>query len=515
MDCFADQNDDSCSTETYRHVSSPEMFDSETESDIEMKGGEHNDDALITRIPEISQAELVAKSDKALLSRINKYLSGVPPPPKHTISQRDCADFLEHIYKNRELFLSGFCPLPGEHSESTIQSTKLQSKEDDSGNIYQLITRTASRNLTNHFDACDPPADSTENVELVRINGDNLSTQCSVPNKVDMSVNVITKVSPIRDNSNVSQEQSSLLYHTISEKEAVTLAWPEAYFHKFYGMHYNRSRVVEDFENLTIKLCERYVGAETQSTCNIWFSKQPSSPKKRSLLAKRVNGQSPEKRLTHLARRRKTFSSANLQGLAEKKQFMVQINPPTDRAGPSKLLHASSVDTQKIKRVLFSTLNKNETKLEDNKPIISREESRKRKYEDELQGPRVKWPKSLSFDCAHELENTSKIGWERHSSSNLLMKTTDTSFNQGKNELSDTHRKKLFWAVTEALRSKGIDMSHPKFKQYATHLARTIKKYMPDLENRDIPRKPGSTSERMLKLAKHHVLLLIDTRPTD
>lgn len=85
---------------------------------------------------------------------------------------------------------------------------------------------------------------------------------------------------------------------------------------------------MEDFENLTVKLCERYVGAETQSTCNVWFSKQPTgSPKKRSSLAKRVNGQSPEKRLTHLAKRRKTFSSANLQGLglAEKRRFMVQI----------------------------------------------------------------------------------------------------------------------------------------------------------------------------------------------
>lgn len=238
MDCFADQNDDSRSTETYRHVSSPEMFDSETESDIEMKAGEHNDDAVITRTPEkISQAELVVKSDKALLSRINKYLSGVPPPPKHTISQRDCANFLEHIYKNRELFLSGFCPLPGEHSEYTVQNTKLQNKEADSGNIYQF-TRNASRNLTNHFNACDPPADGTENVELVKVNDDrdNLNIQCSVPNKVDMSVNVITKVLPIRNNSNVSQEQSSLLYHTISEKEAVTLAWPEAYFHKFYGI---------------------------------------------------------------------------------------------------------------------------------------------------------------------------------------------------------------------------------------------------------------------------------------
>lgn len=85
---------------------------------------------------------------------------------------------------------------------------------------------------------------------------------------------------------------------------------------------------MEEYENLTVKLCERYVGAETQSTCNIWFSKQPpGSAKKRSLLAKRENGQSPSKRLTHLARRRKTFSSANLQGLglSDKRQLVVQI----------------------------------------------------------------------------------------------------------------------------------------------------------------------------------------------
>lgn len=83
---------------------------------------------------------------------------------------------------------------------------------------------------------------------------------------------------------------------------------------------------MEEFENLTVKLCERYIGAETQSTCNIWFSKQPS-PRKRSLLAKRENGQSPGKRLTYLARRRRTFSSANLQGLGvtDKRQLMLQI----------------------------------------------------------------------------------------------------------------------------------------------------------------------------------------------
>lgn len=85
---------------------------------------------------------------------------------------------------------------------------------------------------------------------------------------------------------------------------------------------------MEEFENLTVKLCERYIGAETQSTCNIWFSKQPSgSARKRSLLIKRRNGQSPEKRLTHLAKRRRTFCSANLQGLGltDKRQLMIPI----------------------------------------------------------------------------------------------------------------------------------------------------------------------------------------------
>lgn len=114
-------------------------------------------------------------------------------------------------------------------------------------------------------------------------------------------------------------------------------------------------------------------------------------------------------------------------------------SPPSDHAGPSKLLGTSNTaDTQKIKRVLFSTPKKNES--DDAKQTSSREESRKRKCEEELQGPRLKWAKSLSFDCTHELKNTSKITWDRHSSSNILSKN-DTSFSQGKNELSDIHKK--------------------------------------------------------------------------
>lgn len=112
-------------------------------------------------------------------------------------------------------------------------------------------------------------------------------------------------------------------------------------------------------------------------------------------------------------------------------------SPPSDHPGPSKLLGTNNTDTQKIKRVLFSPPKK---ESEDAKQTSSREESRKRKCEEETQGSRLKWAKSLSFDCTHELKNTSKITWDRHSSSNILSKN-ETSFNQGKNELSNTHKK--------------------------------------------------------------------------
>lgn len=71
---------------------------------------------------------------------------------------------------------------------------------------------------------------------------------------------------------------------------------------------------------------------------------------------------------------------------------------------------------------------------------------------------------------------------------------------------------KLLWAVAEALRGKGIGIKDPMFKQYAASLARKVRMYMPELENKNVPRKPGSTSDRMLKLAKRHVLLIVEAK---
>nr|XP_034183988.1 uncharacterized protein LOC117606086 [Osmia lignaria]XP_034183989.1 uncharacterized protein LOC117606086 [Osmia lignaria] len=592
MDCCPSNRVRSPRTEKeLPNISSPEMFDSDNEDDNKNNETLTNEVTVVASPEKPSQADLIAKSDNSLLIKINKYLSGVPPPPKHTICRTDCSEFLIRIYENKHLFYTPRV-LPEEPLQQGINQEFLEKHKENISTInsYQR-SKSTLRNLSSAFDACDPQCQSnvSNNIPTVdlksNVSSDNCTLKQVVPNTENSVLNTVENViKPLNPehvqattNNNetklfcTSEKKQSLFYNTIKEEQASTLTWPEAYHHKFHGIHYNRNKAVEDFENFLPKLCERYIGAETQSTCTVWFSKQaPGSAKKRNLLAKCNNGQSPGKRLNHLTKRRRTFSSANLKGLIpnNKKLLVLNIKKPTvkkgksprgksprgrsprrtpksstkkrvarrlvldgpsplkakietskralfqssppDLAGPSKTLISGS-NPQNIKRALFIQ-NSKENEFEDI-PKVS-EESRKRKSEEELEGSRFKWAKSLSFDCPHEVHNNSAPSWERYSSSNVIEKSKP-SVTEGRNELSDIHRKKLLWAVAEALRSEGVGMSHPKFKPYATNLVRIIKKLMPELENKNIPRKLGSTSDRMLKLAKHHVLSVINARPTD
>lgn len=171
--------------------------------------------------------------------------------------------------------------------------------------------------------------------------------------------------------------------------------------------------------------------------------RKPTHKKGKSPRGKSPRGKSPRGKSPRSSAKKKAVRRLMLDGpspyktkLETSKRALFQ-SPPSDHAGPSKLSINNS-DSQKIKRVLFATPRKDES--ENLKQASLKEESRKRKCEEELQGPRLKWAKSLSFDCMHEIKNTSKVTWDRHSSSNVLSKN-NTSFNQGRNELSDSHRK--------------------------------------------------------------------------
>ncbi|KAH0548427.1 uncharacterized protein LOC123274526 [Cotesia glomerata] len=577
----------------------------------------------VKKIPphKLTQEELIIQSDSYLLTRTNKSVTGIPPPPKFTMCQSDCTDFLNHIRNNRKYFWAD--PFSDDDkisndevaTSTTINSTittttdsRSSTKSDLKAPIISEIISTSRprslRNLTNAFDACDQSS-SLASVMRTELSNDSAVTDCcsnTQTNSTSTSTETInervnisnfnnnlhehelsslssltasmasistTKSISVKDNDrhvtfDIPKEKYLAIFRTIDDKRAKSLPWPIIYKHRAPGIHYNRNKFIEEFENLSTKLCERYIGNETQSTCTIWFTKQaPGSAKKRTLLGKRAIGQSPGKRLSHLARRRKTFSSANLQCMAEKKQIVLNVKKPIikkgksprgksprgksprssakkrlsrrlildgqsprktkletskralfqspthDRAGPSgKSAPLSMNNPQKIKRALFPTAQKKETVTSN-----AEEMTKKRKSDEELEGPRVKWPKSLSFDCTYNNLDSSRESWssDRYLTGNVHLKNESLS-QPAKVGLSDNNRKKLLWAVYQALQSRGINMEHPKFKQYANQLARTVRKYMPDLENRNIPRKPGSTCDRMLKLANIHVLLVVEAK---
>ncbi|XP_046753399.1 uncharacterized protein LOC124416415 isoform X2 [Diprion similis] len=608
MDCvYTESNETFKDSEVIDQAPSPDMFGSDTE-DAPKSNSEPDQLDIKDEDSEICQADLVAKSDSQLLNRIHEALSGVPPPPSVTISQMDCNDFLRCIKQNSHLFWPrGLCEEKnldqiGSQDSSNVNQKLLNSESTNlaasgsSNTFYQQI-KSGSRNLMNAFDACDSSSvrrneqhchgkSDNENCEKTLVNKKLSDPNLAVESDSSTLSNFVchnstlTLLNDSREsrttisvNETTNEDKPSLLnYRTIIDCDPATLEWPEAYAHKHHGIHYNRSIAVEDFEYLSIKLCERYVGAETQSTCHPWFTKQaPGSATKRKMLGRRNVGQSPGRRLSHLARRRRAFSSANLQGmgLTDKRQVVLDIkktlikkgksprgkgirgksprssakkraarrltmegssprkskletskralfqSPPGDRAGPSRIntiRPVPSLNPQKIKRALFPTPNKKD----DVEKRVSFEDTKKRKSEDDLEGPRPKWAKSLSFDCPRGLEKkqTPDCKIERHSTGSVLAKS-EGAVKYRKGELTETNKKKLLWAVAEALRGKGIGMNHPQFKQYGSLLARTVRKSMPDLENQNIPRKPGSTSDRMLKFAKQYVLTIVDPKPTN
>ncbi|XP_052894862.1 uncharacterized protein LOC128302153 [Anopheles moucheti] len=105
------------------------------------------------------------------------------------------------------------------------------------------------------------------------------------------------------------QQQQCLTKPTHSTDDLASLKWPELKKHRAHGLHYNRSRVSESFELLGLKYIERYISAET--SCSFNMTIMQSSAKKRNQRLKLLN-QSPGRRLSHLARRRATFSSESL-----------------------------------------------------------------------------------------------------------------------------------------------------------------------------------------------------------
>ncbi|XP_054277865.1 uncharacterized protein LOC128996512 [Macrosteles quadrilineatus] len=303
------------------------------------------------------------------------------------------------------------------------------------------------------------------------------------------------------------------------ENAAKDTKWPETLQLDYWDVYYNKSSASEELERLSIRYKERYVGVETSSCVNALFAKSPlctASARKRA--RHRAWGHSPGRRLSHLARRRKAFSSANLCSVAgnknpDKKMIMVEIKKLGNRqkkkgsAKKTKPTPKKKSETQSsnYKRALFQSPDQDPTSKTPNTHCVQRskrnlfaESSEKKNQFGKRErpmpkrvSPRKRVNRSLSFQESLQPSAPPRVPPPK----------PPPTANQPQ-PLSGTHKQKMLWAATNALREEGIRMSHELFRPCMTVLFRTCHRLWLTRFGADLHDGEGSTSERMLALAK-------------
>jgi hypothetical protein len=206
------------------------------------------------------------------------------------------------------------CPLktPEKRYENRMTSDvspDLFFEEEEALNVVMPIKRKSS-----------VKKDSPEDDKLLERVKNSLKGVYPPPSVTIIQMSVIQMLDKIQENKHLFWNSDSSVTGASTEKsllitdksECIHTKWPEILNFRYHGLHYNRNNDSEEFEHLCSKYAERYVGAETQSTCTV-FESNPCSSQKRKLLKPKWGAKSPGRRLSHLARRRITFSSSNLQ----------------------------------------------------------------------------------------------------------------------------------------------------------------------------------------------------------
>ncbi|XP_068620092.1 uncharacterized protein mi isoform X2 [Battus philenor] len=184
------------------------------------------------------------------------------------------------------------------------------------------------------------------------------------------------------------------------------------------------------------------------------------------------------------------------------------VSPENRKSIPTTASSSVPCQAMKSKRALFSSPDRTaETKSMDG---TASDQFLKRKrdcLEDEVDNGRSKIAKSLSFG-GDTYDRSHTVAFNRRASE--ILSTNNST------ELNETHKKKLLWAVSEALRVHGWRMSSPGFREKASSLARLTRRLLtlpPHAAKLAAPKL--STSETMLKLARQYVYAIIQGRTVE
>lgn len=256
-------------------VSSPEMFESDDDDQektardafgevAQSRREENSETQPEPEKSELSDRERIVKSDCYMLARMHKFLTGVPPPPKHTICQSDCADFLSYIRENREYFLVD--PLSrNDDDDDASRIAEPVAKVDNqknsiNGRSFDHRAKSSLRNLTNAFDACATrtsdvvdettsgrassgdadnvykTGDDSRNRETVNGSADSSFSDGIATSATSSGVNCSSKDNGKHVTFKMPRDEPTPFYSTIGVEEAKKLDWDVAYHHKSHGI---------------------------------------------------------------------------------------------------------------------------------------------------------------------------------------------------------------------------------------------------------------------------------------
>uniref|UniRef100_A0A1A9UV37 Uncharacterized protein n=1 Tax=Glossina austeni TaxID=7395 RepID=A0A1A9UV37_GLOAU len=418
--------------------------------------------------------------------------------------------------------------------------------------------------------------------------------------------------------STEDNKYESLLKPTHTLEDTKNMPWKDILAVRQHGLSYNLNEASERNEYLNLSIVERFIGAETASS----YENVLSNFKKHNARIKQLC-QSPGSRLSHLARRRAVFSSANLANASQRSQTLIgpQIlvdktkgktrrkeNTPKRRTPGSKKKNRKTPTSSARKRLFRNDIKPGPSRetskralfqspAKQSKPSVSRfptikpelanrvEKSkrallfspnrdmretasyfspnsakldallkRKRNPCDEANDndnsvelavrssklfkandTSALTPRSLKIKSQSFCIGTNNVAKKQHvpSGSNILatgsLSSTGSNLQlftprsmesaaliaNGRmqraysdmtaptvNGLTDNQKKKLLWAVSQALQEKKkIGMKHENFKEYAAILAKVVRRIFQEYYRNT----STSTNETMLRLAKRYV----------
>ncbi|KAH8254755.1 hypothetical protein KR032_012017 [Drosophila birchii] len=435
-------------------------------------------------------------------------------------------------------------------------------------------------------------------------------------------LNFLSKEPPVTTPATMEDNATASLFRpTHSLLEAQSMGWREVLGVRQHGLSYNLNKAAEQNEYLSMSVVDRYVGVETATS----YVRSPSSAKKRNMRMKMLT-QSPGNRLSHLAKRRAIFSSANLatnsqklnssigpQILLDKKKArnkrkatpkrktpgskkkarktptssarkrlyrtdLIKPGPGPSRESSKRALFQSPAKSlqqqlmppkplfkpeianrvERSKRALFSpdhqggggsnqldSLLKRKRNACDDEDSADMASQSSKLFRAESSGPSGLTPRALKIKsqsfcigagsstagvqqkaAQHVAASQSRLSLGLSGSSsnlassgfgsgtplaNKLQRAQSEMSATPNSSMTDNQRKKLLWAVSQALQERKITAKHEHFRQHAADLTRIVKRIFQEF----YLGHTTSNSETLLRLAKKFAFSVIAGKSAD